>query len=264
MGETTVKKALKELDYHVCASRVKPWLDKRMENIRVVWCRERNLWTLEIWRRMVWCDEVKIEAGAGGLHDYVRRKPNTAFEKRNLRPSFHSGRIVTQFWACFTYGHRGPIVFIRQRPPEERTGPRDHGGLNQTQYRDEVLEPHFLPFWNEVTKGQEGFIFIQDRNGPHIGGKVKAWLTSHGIEVSAWPGNSADLNPIENAWVPLKQGIKIRTRDSFKRPRTQKELIKAVEEEWAAIPQSFFDKLADSMPRRIEAVLKAKGGPTKY
>jgi hypothetical protein len=37
-----------------------------------------------------------------------------------------------------------------------------------------------------------------------------------------------------------------------------------VAEEWTEIPPETCQRLIESMPRRIQAVLKAKGGHTKY
>ena len=42
------------------------------------------------------------------------------------------------------------------------------------------------------------------------------------------------------------------------------ELWERVETEWEKIPAEVCQNLIESMPRRIEAVLKAKGGHTKY
>ena len=42
------------------------------------------------------------------------------------------------------------------------------------------------------------------------------------------------------------------------------ELWERVEAEWDNIPAKVCYNLIESMPRRIEAVLKAKGGHTKY
>ena len=42
------------------------------------------------------------------------------------------------------------------------------------------------------------------------------------------------------------------------------ELWERVEEEWEAIPQSVCRDLVESMPRRVAAVIRAKGGYTKY
>ncbi len=49
-----------------------------------------------------------------------------------------------------------------------------------------------------------------------------------------------------------------------KRPKNADELKATVKETWASIPPQQCHKLITSMPRRIEAVLKAKGAPTKF
>ncbi len=49
-----------------------------------------------------------------------------------------------------------------------------------------------------------------------------------------------------------------------KRPKNADELKATVKETWASIPPQQCHKLINSMPRRIEAVIKTKGAPTKY
>ncbi len=49
-----------------------------------------------------------------------------------------------------------------------------------------------------------------------------------------------------------------------KRPNNADELKATVKETWASVPPQQCHKLITSMPRRIEAVIKAKGAPTKY
>ena len=55
-----------------------------------------------------------------------------------------------------------------------------------------------------------------------------------------------------------------RVRARRPHPKNKGELIIALKEEWLNIDQSILENLVDSMPRRIEAVIKSKGYPTKY
>ncbi len=87
---------------------------------------------------------------------------------------------------------------------------------------------------------------------------TKSWFNDHGVTVLDWPANSPDLNPIEN----LSGIVKRKMRDT--RPNNVDELKATVKETWASIPPQQCHKLITSMPRRIEAVIKAKGAPTKY
>lgn len=75
-----------------------------------------------------------------------------------------------------------------------------------------------------------------------------------------WPAQSPDLNPIEHLW----QMLKFRLSAYPEKPGSIHELWKRVEAEWEKISKEECIKLIHSMPRRVAAVLKAKGGYTKY
>ncbi len=106
--------------------------------------------------------------------------------------------------------------------------------------------------------GDADFIFQQDLAPAHTAKGTKSWFNDHGVTVLDWPANSPDLNPIENLWGIVKRKM----RDT--RPNNADDLKATVKETWASIPPQQCHKLITSMPRRIEAVIKAKGAPTKY
>ncbi len=80
------------------------------------------------------------------------------------------------------------------------------------------------------------------------------------MNVLKWPAQSPDLNPIEHLWDHLKR----RLGEYETAPNGILELWERIEKEWEAIPASECQKLIESMPRRVEQVIKAKGGYTKY
>ncbi len=69
--------------------------------------------------------------------------------------------------------------------------------------------------------------------------------------------NGPDLR-IPDLWGIVKRKMR------NKRPKNADELKATVKEAWASIPPQQCHKLMTSIPRRIEAVIKAKGAPTKY
>ena len=73
-----------------------------------------------------------------------------------------------------------------------------------------------------------------------------------------WPSQSPDLNPIESLWYDLKMA------EHERNPSNLKELEQFLQEEWKQIPVERCAKLIDTYPKRLAAVIAAKGGSTKY
>ena len=68
------------------------------------------------------------------------------------------------------------------------------------------------------------------------------------------------MNPIECLWEHLKYHL-----HQYPTPlKGVHELWDRVSEEWDAIEPEVCQNLIESTPRRIQAVIKAKGGHTKY
>jgi hypothetical protein len=74
------------------------------------------------------------------------------------------------------------------------------------------------------------------------------------------PAQSPDLNPIEHLWDELE--CRLHSRPQHRTSLTA--LATALQEEWAAIPLEMFRHPVESLPGRVRAVIKAKGGPTWY
>ncbi|KAF2488750.1 hypothetical protein BU16DRAFT_473320, partial [Lophium mytilinum] len=71
--------------------------------------------------------------------------------------------------------------------------------------------------------------------------RSKAQYEADGMPMISWPASSPDLNPIENLWKLIKERA-----------------------EWDKITEEELEELIKSMPKRIQAVIAAQGGPTKW
>ncbi len=121
--------------------------------------------------------------------------------------------------------------------------------VNTDIYQD-ILEHFMLPSADKLY-GDSDFIFQQDLAPAHTAKGTKSWFNDHGVTVLDCPANSPDLNSIENL-DERHQTQQCRWPEG----RYQSNL--------GFITPEQCHRLITSMPRRIDAVIHAKGGPTKY
>ncbi|KAK3518759.1 hypothetical protein QTP70_011551 [Hemibagrus guttatus] len=94
--------------------------------------------------------------------------------------------------------------------------------------------------------GDDPFLFQNDCTPVTKARSIKTWM-------SEFPAQSPDLNPIEHLWDELER--RLRARPSH--PTSVPDLTNALLEDTLL-------NLVESLPRRVEAVIAAKGGTTPY
>jgi transposase len=92
---------------------------------------------------------------------------------------------------------------------------------------------------------------MDDNARPHRSRAVTAYLQSEAVASVPWPAMSPDLNPIEHIWDML--GHRIQAREP-----------PALHQEWQQLSQQDIGRLTGGMRRRVEAVIQAGGGYTRY
>ena len=133
------------------------------------------------------------------------------------------------------------------------------GKMDAVQYC-EILEDGVVGSFEKLELEEEERIFQQDNDPKHTSKKATKWLEDNDIQVLSWPAQSPDLNPIEHLWVHLKKRLKVYPTP----PKGVQELWERVAEEWDQITPETCQRLIGIILRRFQAVIKAKGGHTKY
>ncbi len=130
----------------------------------------------------------------------------------------------------------------------------------------EVLEKTFLPEGSRLFQaaGITRWILLQDNDPTHKAAAqvIDAWNKAHpGVHVSLlphWPGNSPDLNPIENLWAWAQAKVNAKGCSTFE------EFKDCVVETLQNVPRAMLQSLMDSMHARLKACIDRNGAKTGY
>lgn len=206
--------------------------------------------TPEFWRTVVFSDEKIFRTDTTG-RVRVRRPRGARYEDRYTVTQDSSGRDSVHVWGWMDGSGCGELYRLTGR----------HTAATYV----EVLEDVLLPSLEVMRPGGEPFVFQHDNAPQHSARLTQQWLASQAEKVTVldWPGKSPDLNPIENLWAILSEEVS--QKNDQGRLRAD-DLWRRVQEQWDRLRArpSLFESLAGSMVRRLESVVEAGGGQTKY
>ena len=126
-------------------------------------------------------------------------------------------------------------------------------------YRNQILLELLQQFWEESFEGISCPIIMED-NAPVHKKVCIVVRDALGMVTLDSPPNTPDLNPIENIWSFMKDIIARDYADVF----SVEEMKKIVRRLWKEFTNNQWDILIDSMKERMEAVIAAKGGSTRF
>jgi len=112
MHINTTRKYLAKNEYYAFRPRRMPYLTAAHKKERVCWARIYQNWGLEDWALVAFSDESTFEIGINTTPPWVRRKQGTAYESRNLKPTFKPGRSSVGIWGCISLFKKDPLVIL--------------------------------------------------------------------------------------------------------------------------------------------------------
>ena len=136
-------------------------------------------------------------------------------------------------WGCFSAKGVGSLTILPKNT-----------AMNKEWYQH-ILREQLLPTIQEQF-GDEQCLFQHDGAPCHKAKVITKWLGEQNINIlGPWPGNSPDLNPIENLWSILKRRV------DKQKPTNSDNLQALIMQEWAAIRQDVAQKLIYSMMKDL-------------
>lgn len=245
VSERTVRRRMEEVNLKARRPARGPLLLRQHRVARLQFAREHVNWTHEQWAKVLFTDECRIALRAPDGRERVWRRRGERFLPitTTQTESFHGGSIMV--WGGISSDARTELVIVDNR-------------LTAARYIEEILQEHVLPYTGFI--GENEFLLMHDNARPHVAHCVEEYLEEVGIRKLQWPARSPDLNPIEHIWDMLKRKIKTNSN----RPDTLNQLRSAALVAWDSIQQVDIRNIIQSMPERMQAVIRARGGNTRY
>ena len=242
----TVCYHLKKAGMQPVVKRKRPLLQKYhiKEWLHFAECHKE--WTLEDWKKILWSDETKINRIGSDERKYVWKDAGEGLSERTVEGTLKFGGGNVMLWGCM--GWDGVEYSTRIE------------GRMDAELYVSILDNELMQSLEYYRIDPRNIIFQQDNDPKYTSKLAMGWFNDNDIIVMKWPAQSPDLNPIEHLWHYLKKKL----LEYEVPPKGIHEFWERIEKEWNEIPAETCQKLIESMPRRIEAVLKAKGGYTKY
>ena len=237
-------------------------LDKTHAKKRLAWAKAHQHLTRDDWAKVVWSDECPIQKDSARRQIWVFRHQTKAekYAPQNVRGKTKEGDLVQMVWGCFMGNKLGPIVSIT-------------GHINSDAYVT-TLRDHLTPFLEALANdGITDIIFQQDNSPVHSSKKTREFLETVAIgdkkiQIIEWPPHSPDMNPIENLWAYLKLELNRLYPDTLFLHGSHSHICELLSERshkvWWSIAEGILDRLIDSMPHRVQALIDAKGWYTEY
>lgn len=241
LHRSTISRRLKAMDLKAFKPAKKPLLTQASRKKRLQFAKTYRHWTSEDWKKVLWSDECCISQ-FGHNSQYVRRPTGERHNERYTQPTVKHAESL-MIWGCISANGPGEVEIL-----EKKTR------MDSKVYID-ILD-------RKLAKSLENLdcnIFMQDSAPCHVSKVSKNWLSNHDIITLEWPGNSPDLNPIENIWKIMKALV------AQRKPANRHQLEDVIKSVWRTeLNGRLCATYVNSMPDRLKAVITARGGSTKY
>lgn len=243
VSTSTIRWRAHEIGLYGRVARKKPYVSRVNRGKRVQYARKHREKPLGFWNNVLWSDESKFNLFGSDGKVMVWRTPKEEYNSICTVPTVKHGGGNVKCWGCFSSSGVGNLVFI-------------DGNMTGEMYRT-ILDNNLLQSVEKLKMDNE-WTFQHDNDPKHRAAIVTNWLNQKGVERLEWPSFLPDLNPIEHLWDEIERRMK------KEQPKNEKELKESLTRVWKGVEKEVLKKLVDSVPNRLNEVIRMKGGPTRY
>ena len=239
----TVKRRLSEYGITARSPRKVPLISQVNRQRRVELCKQWILKGPSFWKRVIWSDETKLNYFKSDGKHYCWRLAGEEYNPECTQKTVKYGGGCTMLWGCMAASGVGNLVKI-------------DGTMNAVGYL-RILQENLVD--SAIKLGLEtDFVFQQDNDPKHTSRLLKTYFEENDIHVLPWAPQSPDIAVIEHLWSYAKD----KYHESLSTSRHG--VLGRIQEIWNSIQPNVTLQLVKSVYRRFEAVIKAKGGATRY
>jgi transposase len=241
----TIARRLDHADIPAHLARHRRHLSEEEIRARFSFAEGYEHWTEEQWAGVLFADE-KCFTGEGHPGRVWVRIPRGA---NPLDPQYTAHKLQhpksVPAWACFSGAGVGYMAYSY----DSLKGPM----------LAKIFREWLVPTAQEqLGVGKQAWFLLHDNVRVHHAPAPTAALFNAGFTQIDFPPYSPDLNPIENLWADVQK--RVDEMPSSTRPQLEAAVVKA----WSETSTELCSKLARSMPKRIQEVIRLKGQYTHY
>jgi transposase len=242
----TIRNYLKKNSLKCFIKRKKSFLTENHKLERLRFAEKYFDFNYQDWGKVIWSDECKFSLENTNKKEFYWKKAADPLNEDHIRKKkkFGGGSIIA--WGCITFEGVGKLI-------------RLNGKVDASKYI-QVLRDGLIKTIDNFNFDLREVKFVHDNAPIHTAKSTIDWLRVNKINILDWPACSPDLNPIENLWEIIGQGI----RKSPEKPKTLDDLWMIIERIWYNMDKDKVRNLYLSMPKRINDCIEAKGFHTKY
>lgn len=213
---------------------------------RLRWARVVRPWNVfNNWRHVIFSDEMRVSLFKCDGKMTVWRQGRDRYDPGCIHTTRSLNRVGIMVWGVIGYYGVGNLVEVQATMDRHR-----YINLLQDNLRESAE--------NIFGDRNHRFVFVQDNAPPHAAQATQDWLYQNDVQVMRWPAHSPDMNIIESVWAHIM--VKLRRNP----PNTLDELRQRLQLHWGEITPNYLERLYEQLPRRVQALIRGRGYPTKY